>query len=38
LEDVLQNTENVGKLASELGLEASGGDSDSGDDSPKGDE
>jgi type VI secretion system protein ImpB len=38
LEDVLQNTENVGKLASELGIEASGGGSDSGDDSPKGDE
>lgn len=37
LEDVLQNTDNVGKLAGELGIQASGGESDSSDDSPSGD-
>jgi len=37
LEEVLQNTDNVGKLAGELGIQASGGESDSSDDSPSGD-
>jgi len=38
LEDVLQNTENVGKLAGELGIRAPGDTSDSSDDSPSGDQ
>lgn len=37
LEEVLQNTDNVGKLAGELGIQASGGESDSSDDPPSGD-
>ena len=37
LEDVLQNTEHFGKLASELGIQASGGGSDSSDGPPSSD-
>jgi type VI secretion system protein ImpB len=37
LEEVLKNTDNMGKLAGELGIEASGGKSDSNEDSPSDD-